>query len=97
MILTFVFSTWFSTRSQNKRIDDLAVSLHSEMKAGFAAVDRRFEEVDRRFEAVDRRFDGIDRRLERIEAKLDNHAETSPSSKALPWSALRIAWESSMI
>ncbi len=75
IILTFVFSTWFSNRSQNKRIDDLnkriddmVVSLRSEMRSGFDAVNRRFDDVDRRFDAVDRR-------LEKIEAKLDNHAE----------------------
>jgi tetrahydromethanopterin S-methyltransferase subunit G len=64
LILTFVFSTWFSTNAQNRRIDDLR-----------DAINKRFDGVDKKFDGVDKRFDGVDRRLERIEAKLDNHAE----------------------
>ncbi len=63
MILTFVFSTWFSSHSQNKRIDDL----RSEMKAGFEAVNRRLDGVDRRLERIEAKLDNHAERLSKLE------------------------------
>ena len=68
LILTFVFSTWFSTRAQNQRIDDLRKDMYRNF-------DTLSGEIVRRFDAVDRRFEAIERRLDRIEAKLDNYGE----------------------
>ena len=47
----------------------------TDMAAGFAAIDRRFdrfeERVGRRFDRVDRRFDRVDRRFERVDERFD--------------------------
>lgn len=40
------------------------------MKAGFKAVDRRFEQVDKRFEQVDKRFEQVDKHFDALEYRL---------------------------
>ncbi|WP_155126414.1 hypothetical protein [[Actinomadura] parvosata] len=53
----------------NARIGREVDSLRAQMKAGFAAVDERFEKIDLRFERVDERFQKIDLRFEQIDAR----------------------------
>ncbi|MGN6276766.1 MAG: hypothetical protein ACTHNP_12680 [Solirubrobacterales bacterium] len=70
------------------RIDELArgvkgdfLRVEGQMKEGFAAVDKRFEEVDARFDKVegemkagfakvDQRFDKVDARFEKVEGEM---------------------------
>ncbi|MGR6916542.1 hypothetical protein ACU635_20050 [[Actinomadura] parvosata] len=58
----------------NARIGREVDSLRAEMKAGFAAVDERFEKIDARFEQIDVRFEKMDERLENVEKRLDTIA-----------------------
>ena len=65
-------------RWTDERIDDLSMrvdrgfaDLKSEMKEGFAKVDKRFEQVDKRFEQVDKRFERIDKRFEQVDKRFE--------------------------
>ncbi len=71
LILTFVFAAWFSTRSQNSRVDELGKRVD---ELGKRLDDLRIE-MHRGFDQIERRFEQIESRLERIEAKLENHGE----------------------
>ncbi|NJP89109.1 hypothetical protein HCN51_06535 [Nonomuraea sp. FMUSA5-5] len=54
----------------NARIGREVDSLKAQMKAGFAAVDERFEQIDVRFEKMDERLENVEKRLDTIEALL---------------------------
>jgi chaperonin cofactor prefoldin len=53
-----------------EQIDKRLGDLRSDMNAGFARVDQRFESMDRRFESIDRRFETMDRRFETMDRSL---------------------------
>lgn len=66
-------------RWTDERIDDLNTKvdrgfseLKSEMKEGFAKVDKRFEQVDKRFEQVDKRFERIEDRLDKLTDRFES-------------------------
>ena len=65
--------------SKVDRLDDHMraefTAVRSEMREGFAAVDRRFEGIDRRFEQIDRRFEQIDGRFEQIDGRFERSDE----------------------
>ena len=79
-------------RWTDERIDDLSMrvdrgfaDLKSEMKEGFAKVDKRFEQVDKRFERIDKRFEQVDKRFERIEDRLDKLTDRFESLNRTLW------------
>ena len=47
------------------------LATHDEIRAGFSAVDERFDTIDWRFEAVDERFDTIDGKFEAVDERFD--------------------------
>ncbi len=51
LILTFVFATWFATRSKNKRLD----ALRQEMNAGFDALSKDMRLASSRWTSVSNR------------------------------------------
>jgi predicted nuclease with TOPRIM domain len=64
-------------RWTDERIDDLNAKvdrgfaeLKSEMKEGFAKVDKRFEQVDKRFERIEDRLDKLTDRFESLNRTL---------------------------
>lgn len=64
-------------RWTDERIDDLSLKvdrgfadLKSEMKEGFAKVDKRFEQVDKRFERIEDRLDKLTDRFESMNRTL---------------------------
>lgn len=61
-------------RWTDERLDDLSVKvdqgfadLKTQMRDGFAQIDKRFEQVDKRFDQVDKRFEQVDTRMGRLE------------------------------
>ncbi len=60
--------------SKVDRLDDYMraefTAVRSEMREGFAAVDRRFDGIDRRFVQIDRRFEQVDGRFERSDERM---------------------------
>ncbi|MEV4805172.1 ATP-binding cassette domain-containing protein [Nonomuraea sp. NPDC049421] len=55
----------------NARITREAQSIRAEMKAGFAAVNERFEQMDTRLAQMDTRFEQIDKRFEQIDTRFE--------------------------
>ncbi|GAA1681482.1 hypothetical protein GCM10009733_092710 [Nonomuraea maheshkhaliensis] len=55
----------------NEKIEREVGTLRTEMKAGFAAVEQRFEQVDQRFEQVDQRFEQVDQRFEQVDQRFE--------------------------
>lgn len=54
----------------NEKVDRGFAELKSEMKEGFAKVDKRFEQVDKRFERIEDRLDKLTDRFESLNRTL---------------------------
>ena len=63
-----------SSSMENDRIENAIAELRTEMLAGFATVNERFDGVNERFDGVDARFDGVEGRLGAVEGRLDSVA-----------------------
>ncbi|SFD44260.1 hypothetical protein SAMN05216238_101361 [Lentibacillus persicus] len=59
------------TDEQNRQVMQAIKELQDQMKTGFAAIDKRFEQVDSRLEAIDQRLDKMDDRFDRLDDKTD--------------------------
>lgn len=60
---------WTDERIEERfdRVDTDIRGLRTEMKEGFAQIDKRFDQFEKRFEQVDKRFEQIDKRFERVD------------------------------
>lgn len=45
-------------------------ALRTEMKEGFARIDKRFDQVDKRFDTIDKRFERVDDKFDAVQRNM---------------------------